>query len=127
EGGTDEVRRHWLPRIARLDAVPALALTEPHVGSDLRALATTIREDGDELVVSGRKSFITNAPDADLYCVLGREGDGFSMALVPAHTPGVRVTQPHQVISPHVLGDIEFEDVRVPVDHRIGEPGAAFP
>lgn len=126
KGGSERVKAEWLPRVAVLDAVAALALTEPHVGSDLRALSTTIRADGENLVVTGHKSFITNAPDADFFCVLGRDEDGYSMALVPADAPGVTVTQPHQVISPHVLGDVVFDGVRVPADHRIGEQGKAF-
>lgn len=126
QGGSDAVRNEWLPRVAALDAVAALALTEPHVGSDLRALSTTIRPDGHELVVNGHKSFITNAPDADFFCVLGCDDEGYSMAFVPATAPGVMVSQPHQVISPHVLGDVVFDNVRVAADHRIGEAGKAF-
>ncbi len=80
----------------------------------------------DELVVNGHKSFITNAGDADFYSVLCKEGDGYSLVLVPAETPGVSVTSPHQVIAPHVLGDVVFDDVRVPVDQRLGEPGNGF-
>lgn len=125
-GGDEALRREWLPRVGALEAVAALALTEPHVGSDLRALTTVIRPEGGDLVVTGHKSFITNAPDADFFCVLGRDDDGYSMVLVPASAAGVTVTQPHQVISPHVLGDVVLDDVRVPAHHRIGEPGKAF-
>jgi len=59
-GGAEEVKQTWLPRVASMDAIAALALTEPEVGSDLKALTTTVRVDGDELVVNGTKSFITN-------------------------------------------------------------------
>jgi len=125
-GGTDAVRKQWLPRVGSLEAVAALALTEPEVGSDLRAIRTTVETDGVELVVNGHKSFITNAGDADFYSVLCKEGEGYSLVLVPADTPGVSVTSPHQVIAPHVLGDVVFDDVRVPVDQRLGEPGNGF-
>lgn len=125
--GSDAVRKRWLPAVAALDALAALALTEPDVGSDLKALTTTVRQDGDQLVVSGHKSFITNAGDADFYCVLGREGEGYSLVLVPTETTGVSVEHPHQIIAPHVLGDVRLDDVRVPADHRIGEAGAGFP
>jgi len=124
--GSESLRAAWLPRIATLDAVAALGLTEPAVGSDLRAITTTIAPDGDALVVNGHKSFITNAGDADVYAVLGREGDGYSLVLVPADTPGVRVTSPHQIIAPHVMGDVELTGVRVPLDHRLGDPGQGF-
>lgn len=124
--GTPGMRAAWLPRVASLDAVAALALTEPHVGSDLKALSTTVRVDGDELVVDGRKSFITNAGDADYYLVLGREEDGYSLVLVPAATVGLRVDHPHQVMAPHVLGDVTLDQVRVPLDHRVGDVGRGF-
>lgn len=127
EGGADEVRKRWLPAVASLDAIAALALTEPEVGSDLKAITTTVTAAGGRLVVSGHKSFITNAGDADLYTVLCRDsGDQFSLVLVPADAPGVTVTRPHQIIAPHVLGDVVFDGVTVPADHRVGEPGQGF-
>jgi len=125
-GGSDPVRKQWLPLVGTLDAIAGLCLTEPDVGSDLRAITTTVEEVGDELVVDGHKSFITNAGDADFYSVLCKEADGYSLVLVPAATPGVTVTSPHQVIAPHVLGDVVFDHVRVPADHRLGEKGAGF-
>ena len=124
--GSDAVRKHWLPKVSELEAIGALGLTEPEVGSDLRAITTTVEEVGEELVVNGHKSFITNAGDADFYSLLCKEGDGYSLVLVPADTPGVSVTAPHQIIAPHVLGDVVLGDVRVPLDHRIGEPGKGF-
>jgi acyl-CoA dehydrogenase len=125
-GASEAVRKEWLPKIASLEAVGALALTEPDVGSDLRAVSTTVTERDGELVVNGHKSFITNAGDASFYSVLCREGDAHSLVLVPADAPGVSITHPHQIIAPHVLGDVIFEDVRVPLDHRLGEPGKGF-
>ena len=126
-GGSAAVRATWLPRVATLDAIAALALTEPEVGSDLRSITTRARIDGDCLVVDGHKSFITNGGDAAFYSVLCREDDGYSLVFVPADTPGVRVEQPYQIIAPHVLGDVILDGVRVPLDHRIGEPGGGFP
>ena len=125
-GGADAVRKKWLPAIGTLDSVAALGLTEPHVGSDLRALSTTVAQDGDELVLNGHKSFITNAGDADVYSMLARDGDGFTLVLVPATADGLTVTRPHQIIAPHVLGDVVMSDVRVPADHVLGEPGRGF-
>lgn len=123
EGGTAELREQWLPRVAKLDAIAALALTEPGIGSDLRGIATTVVEDGDELVVDGHKSFITNGGDADFYCVLGKDEAGLSMVLVPADTPGVSTSRPHQIIAPHVLGDVVLDGARVPRSWLLGEPG----
>jgi acyl-CoA dehydrogenase len=126
QAGTAEVKDRWLPAVGRLEAIAALALTEPEVGSDLKALRSTVREEGGQLVVDGHKSFITNAGDADFYCVLAREGDGFSLVLVPADTPGLRTSRPHQILAPHVLGDVHLDGVRVPASHRIGDPGQGF-
>ena len=124
--GSDPVRKRWLPVVGTLDAIAALALTEPDVGSDLKSITTTIERDGDELVITGRKSFITNAGDAAFYCILGREDEGYSLVLVPADTDGLEVEHPHQIIAPHILGDVVLTGARVPTDHRIGEPGAGF-
>lgn len=125
-GGSEAVRKEWLPRVASLGAIGALALTEPDVGSDLRSITTSVEEVGGELVLRGHKSFITNAGDATFYSVLAREGDGYSLIFVPSDLPGVAVTHPHQIIAPHVLGDVVLENVRVPLDHRLGEPGTGF-
>jgi acyl-CoA dehydrogenase len=125
-GGRDPVRKRWLPAVAACEAIAALALTEPDVGSDLRAITTTVRAEGDELVIDGHKSFITNAGDASFYSVLCREDAGYSLVLVPADAPGLRVEHPHQIIAPHVLGDVILDGVRVPADHRLGEPGTGF-
>jgi acyl-CoA dehydrogenase len=125
-GGGTQLRGRWMPRVATLESLAALALTEDGAGSDLRAVATTITAEGDELVVRGTKSFISNGGHADFYCVLGREGDGYSMVLVPADTPGLAVTPTPAIMAPHVLADLVFDGVRVPVSHRLGLPGKGF-
>jgi len=125
-GGDEALKQEWLPRVASLDAIAALALTEPDVGSDLRAITTTMVADGDELVVNGRKSFITNGGAADFYCTLVREDEGWSMVLVPASTPGLSIEQGADLMAPHILGELTFTDVRVPANHRLGVPGKAF-
>jgi len=125
--GSEELKQTWLPRVARLDAIAALALTEPDVGSDLRSVTTTISAGADSSVaVSGHKSFITNAGDAAFYTVLGREDDGYSLVLVPADAPGVLVERGPKLIAPHILGEVRFDDVRLPANHRVGAPGEAF-
>lgn len=125
-GGVEELKQEWLPKVASLDAIAGLALTEPDVGSDLRAITTTMVADGDELVVNGRKSFITNGGAADFYCTLVREGDGWSMVLVPATTPGLSIEPGADLMAPHILGELTFTDVRVPANHRLGVAGKAF-
>ena len=125
--GDEAVKGEWLPRVAQLEALAALALTEPDVGSDLRSITTAISEHGDTVLIEGHKSFITNAGDASFYIVLGREGNGHSLVLVPARTPGVTVQRGPRLIAPHILGEVQFRAVRVPASHRIGERGGAFP
>ena len=125
-GGSDELRQEWLPKVATMDAIAGLALTEPDVGSDLRGVKTTITTRGDDLVVNGHKSFITNGGAADFYCVMAREGDGWSMVLVPADTPGLRIERGSDLIAPHILGELIFDDVVVPAGNRLGVPGKAF-
>ena len=93
-GGSPELRAEWLPKVATLDAIAALGLTEPHVGSDLKALTSTIVEREGMLVVNGHKSLITNGGDADFYSILAREGDGYSLVLVPAGTVGSPLSGP---------------------------------
>ena len=126
-GGSDELRQEWLPRVARLEAYPAIALTEPEVGSDLRAITTTVETlPGGDLRLRGRKSYITNAGVADFYCVLAREGEGYSMVLVPADAAGLSASPGDNLISPHVIGELTFDDVVVPESFRLGVPGQAF-
>jgi acyl-CoA dehydrogenase len=125
-GGSAELRKAWLPRVAAIDVVAGIALTEPGVGSDLRAISTLIEPVSGGLRIRGEKSFITNGGAADYYCVLGREGEGYSMVLVPADAPGFSTDQGPDLIAPHVLGELRLDDVVVPVNNRLGEPGEGF-
>ena len=136
-GGTETQRRAWLPRVATGEALAAMALTEPEAGSDLKAVRTTLRPAGSggdgELVLSGRKSFISNAPVADVFTTLVREPapDGstepqYSLVLVPADAPGVEVSPSPELIAPHVLGEVTFSDVVLSPEHRLGAPGKGF-
>jgi acyl-CoA dehydrogenase len=124
--GSIERRHHWLPRVASLEAIAALALTEPDAGSDLKAIQTSVRRDGSDLILDGHKSFISNAGVADFYTVLAREGDVYSMLLVPADAPGVSVEPLPELIAPHVIADVRFTGVRLEEQARIGNPGEGF-
>lgn len=135
-GGSEAQRRSWLPRVASGESLAALALTEPEAGSDLKAITTTLRpagSGGDGFVLSGRKSFISNAPVADFFTTLVREPaseegaeDRYSVVLVPADSPGVRLSPSPEIIAPHVLGEVDFVDVVLDSDHRLGAPGRGF-
>jgi len=120
--GSEKQRSTWLPRVANADALAALALTEEQVGSDLKQVATELVESGDGLRLHGTKSFISNGGAAAFYVVFAKEQSGFSMVLVPSDTPGVSVTPTPELMAPHVLGEIHFNDVMLPVDARLGEP-----
>ncbi|SHK52672.1 acyl-CoA dehydrogenase [Pseudonocardia thermophila] len=125
-GGTDEQKAHWLPKVASLESLAALALTEEQAGSDLKNVATTVVEKNGELVVTGAKSFISNAGAADFYVTLVKEEAGLSLVLVPADAPGVSTSPSPELIAPHVLGEIVFDDVVLPTSARLGQPGKAM-
>jgi acyl-CoA dehydrogenase len=121
--GSPEQRAQWLPRVARAESLAALALTEDNAGSDLKAVATELRAYDDRLVLRGSKSFISNGVSAAFFVVFAREGSDYSMVLVPAMTPGVSVTRSPELIAPHVLGEVRFDEVELPRDARLGKAG----
>jgi len=124
--GSEDQRRHWLPRVARAEALAALALTEPQAGSDLKAITTTVAARPDGLELSGAKSFISNAGAASFYTVLARENNAFSLVLVPAEAEGLTIERSPDLIAPHVLGDLTLDRVRLPASARIGAPGTGL-
>ncbi|GAY08302.1 acyl-CoA dehydrogenase family protein [Pseudonocardia sp. N23] len=125
-GGTDEQRAQWLPRVASMETLAALALTEENAGSDLKNVSTTVTEKDGSLVVRGAKSFISNAGAADFFVTLVSEEAGLSLVMVPADAPGVSTVPSPELIAPHVLGEIEFDDVVLPPEARLGVPGKAM-
>lgn len=124
--GTAEQRERWLPAVARMEAAPALALTEPQTGSDLRNITTRASAGAAGLVLDGDKSFISNGGYADFYTVLAREGEGLSLFLVPADRPGLATSPTPELIAPHVLGEVSFREVPLSEADRIGEPGSGL-
>jgi acyl-CoA dehydrogenase len=128
----EHVRDFWLTRAATGRAVAAFALTEPEVGSDVSAIQTTARRDGDSYVLDGRKRFISNAGLADFYTVFARTGsrpDGraeISAFVVGARMNGFAVRERTRLISPHPIGEIAFDGLRVPAEDRVGAEGEGF-
>jgi acyl-CoA dehydrogenase len=128
----EHVRDFWLERALSGKAVAALALTERNAGSDVSAIETTATRDGESYVINGEKRFISNAGVADFYTVVARTGtrrDGrpdLSAFIVGARMPGFRVRARTRLISPHPIGEIEFKDLRVPAEDRVGEEGEGF-
>ena len=121
--GSAQQREQWLPKIAKMQSLAALALTEPEAGSDLKSITTKLTPSHDGLLLNGSKSFISNAGAADFYTVFAREDAGYSMVLVPADSQGISVTPTPEIIAPHVLGDVQFDNVQLPNSARLGKAG----
>jgi acyl-CoA dehydrogenase len=128
--GSNE-QREWLRRTRAGEALSAFALSEPRSGSDVANMEMTARRDGDDYVLTGEKTWISNGGIADLYVVFARTGEapgakGLSAFLVPARTPGLNVAERLEVIAPHPLARLAFENVRVPASALIGKAGDGF-
>ena len=129
--GNDEQKRRYLTRVARGEALPAFALSEPGSGSDVAAMACSARLDGDHYVLEGEKSWISNGGIADFYVVFARTGEapgarGLSAFIVDADTPGLEIAERIEVIAPHPLARLRFTDCRVPRSAMLGTPGLGF-
>lgn len=129
--GSDEQRRRWVPAVLAGEAMAAFAMTEPEAGSDVAAIATTARRDGDTYVLDGTKTLISNAGIADFYVVFAATAasagnKGLSAFLVPADTAGLRFVRPLVLAAAHPLGEMAFAACRVPVTSRLGAEGDGF-
>ncbi len=128
----DHVRDFWLSRAANGKAIAAFALTEPNAGSDVAAIETTARRDGETYVIDGRKRFISNAGIADFYIVFTKTGtrdDGrpvLSAFVVSSKMPGFRVVERTSLIAAHPIGEIAFNECRVPAEDMVGNEGDGF-
>jgi acyl-CoA dehydrogenase len=126
--GSPEQKALLLPKVADGSALFAFALTEPDAGSDVAALATTARKDGEGWVIDGRKRFISNAGAATHYTVFARTGEGprgLSAFLVPAKAPGFSFTR-MEVLGEHPIGELAFAGCRVGPESRVGADGAGM-
>ena len=134
--GTDEQRDQWLPDLVAGKALAGFGLTEPDAGSDAGGTRTTAKRDGDEWVINGAKSFITNSGTdiTSLVTVTARTGtsaDGraqISAIIVPSGTPGFTAEAPYDKLGWHISDThgLSFEDCRVPVGNLVGEEGNGF-
>jgi acyl-CoA dehydrogenase len=125
-----EVRDAWVPRLVAGEAVAAFALSEPDAGSDAASLALRAEADGDGYRLTGTKTWISNAPDADVYTVFARTtpgagSRGVTAFVVPADSDGLTGT-PLELVAPHAIGRLEFDSVPVPSGHVLGETDAGF-
>jgi acyl-CoA dehydrogenase len=129
--GTAAQQSRWLPAVAAGDAIAAFALSEPDAGSDVGAMSTRARRDGECWILDGCKTWVSNGGIADFHCVFARTADapgtrGVSAFVVPADAPGLRVAERIEVIAPHPLARLEFAGCRLPVDALLGVEGEGF-
>jgi len=127
--GTVEQKRKWLPRVASGQAIAAFAMTEPECGSDAANMQTSAMLDGNEWVLVGEKTLISNGGIADFYLTFARTGEGegargLSAFIVPADA--VSVEERIEVVAPHPLARLKYDNARIPADTIVGEPGEGF-
>ena len=124
-------QQHWLTKTRAGQAISAFALSEPSSGSDVANMEMTAVRGGDGYLLSGEKTWISNGGIADLYTVFARTGEapgakGISAFIVPAETQGLSIAERLEVIAPHPLARLSFDNVRVPASDTIGKPGDGF-
>jgi acyl-CoA dehydrogenase len=129
--GSEQIKSEILPGYLRGEILPVFALSEPGAGSDAAAIETQAKLDGDHYVIRGRKMWTSNAGLADAYVVFARTGEapearGLSAFLVDGRLPGLRLEERLTVQTPHTVGTLKFDDVRVPATRLLGEPGQGF-
>ncbi|MCK5927895.1 MAG: acyl-CoA dehydrogenase family protein [Nocardioides sp.] len=131
--GTEEQKQRWLPGVAAGEILLAIGMTEPSGGSDLAALKTTAVKDGDDWVINGSKTFITNGYSADLVVTAVRTDPekgarGITLFAIPSDAPGFSRGRKLDKVGQDESDTAElfFEDVRLGEDHIIGELGGGF-
>ena len=129
--GTAEQKQRYLPRVVSGEAIAALALSEAGAGSDVAAMECAARADGDEFVLDGEKTWISNGGIADFYVVFARTGEahgsrGISALVVDAGSAGFEIAERIDVMAPHPLARLRFAGCRVPAAQVLGAPGEGF-
>jgi acyl-CoA dehydrogenase len=129
--GSEELKTAVLPKVTSGEWLSAFALSEKEAGSDVAAMACAARADGDAYVLDGEKTWISNGGIADVYTVFARTGEapgtrGISAFVVFADDPGFSIVERIDVIAPHPLATIRFDNCRIPASRRLGAPGEGF-
>jgi acyl-CoA dehydrogenase len=131
--GNEEQKQKWLPKTCTGESILAIGMTEPGTGSDLKAIRTTALRDGDEYVINGSKTFISNGLNADLIILVCKTdpsagSKGVSLIVVEATREGFRRGRKLDKVGMHSQDTAElfFDNVRVPVSNRLGEEGKGF-
>jgi acyl-CoA dehydrogenase len=124
-----QVREEWIPRLSSGEAVAAFALSEPEAGSDAASLALRAEPDGEGYRLTGTKTWISNAPEADVYSVFARTSDngakGVTAFAVPRASDGLS-GEHLELVAPHPVGRLDFDGVPVGPGHLLGEVGGGF-
>jgi acyl-CoA dehydrogenase len=129
--GSDELKRRYLPHVASGEWIAAFALSEPEAGSDVAAITTSARLEGEHYRLDGTKTWISNGGIAQFYTVVARTGEapgakGLTAFVVDADTPGLEIAERIAVTAPHPLATLRFDACRIPLGHRLGAAGAGF-
>ena len=129
--GSQAQKNRWLPKTRLGEAISAFALTEPGSGSDVANSTMTAAPDGDDYILNGEKTWISNGGIADLYTLFARTGEaagarGLSAFIITPDLSGFTIKERLQTIAPHPLATLRFEDCRVPSSAMIGTPGQGF-
>jgi len=129
--GSAELKQKYLPDVRSGKKIAAFALTEPEAGSDAAALTTTAEQDDASFVLNGEKTLISNGGIADYYTVFAKTGEapgthGISAFVVDADTAGLEINERIEVIAPHPLARIRFNQCRIPITQQIGVGGDGF-
>ena len=131
--GTEEQKRTWLPKMVRGEAIGSLGMTEPHAGSDLKAIRTRATRDGNDYVINGQKVFISNGQLCDIL-VLATKTDshagakGITLFLVEGNREGFRRGKNLEKLGMHAqdTSELFFDNVRVPASNMLGQEGRGF-
>jgi acyl-CoA dehydrogenase len=131
--GSEEQKRHYLPKMASGEFIGAIAMTEPGTGSDLQGVRTTAKKDGNELVVNGAKTFITNGQMCDVVIVVAKTdpdagAKGTSLVLVDGGSEGFRKGRNLEKVGRKAqdTSELFFDEVRIPASNMLGEEGKGF-
>ena len=129
--GSEAQQAGYLNAVAAGDKIAAFALSEPDAGSDVAGMSCRAQRDGDDWIINGTKTWISNAGIADFYTVFARTDDmggakGISCFIVEAGAPGFEVTERIDLVAPHPLGTLTFTDCRIPAAQLVGTEGKGF-
>ena len=129
--GNARQRAQYLSQVASGQSIAAFAMTEPDTGSDAANIATTATRDGDDYILNGTKTYISNGQIADVITLFARTGEaegarGISAFILPGGTPGLEVAERIEAIAPHPLARLTLTDVRLPASAMLGAPGEGF-